>query len=221
MFLICGILILLAFVLILRSSGPLASWPQERFVFPKNLFTVLKNRTFALYALMVFLYLGFESVAPPYIKQFFLSTQATETLSSAMISLFWAAMIIGRLAGAFLGGRELLSIRVFTAMVIAGVALLLGAQTNMLRVLGVFLYGLGCGPVWPMLFVLAAEVFPERTGAAYGVMMLSSMAGNFLFPLLIGSFVGSLPLTFILCAFLASLVLASTFPAVRMRRSAP
>jgi fucose permease len=176
-----------------------------------NSFALLKDRRFLLYAVMVFLYLGYEGVAPVYLKQFFLERGAGEDLATLSISLFWAAMLLCRLIGAFMSGRELFGVRFFTLFVIAGIAFLLLAPSGALRIVGVLLYGFGCGPVWPMLFVLSSRVFPDRSGAAYGVMMLFSTAGASFFPAVIGAWVGNTTVTFILCVGLAALVIFGAF----------
>ena len=64
-----------------------------------NLFSVLKKREFLLYAVMVFLYLCYESVAPAYFRQLFLSRGSSEGTANLAISIFWAAMALLRLVG--------------------------------------------------------------------------------------------------------------------------
>jgi FHS family glucose/mannose:H+ symporter-like MFS transporter len=175
---------------------------------PLNMFQLLKEKRFVVLAVMMFLYLGYESVAPAYIKQLFQQSGETEAMAALMISLFWGAMILGRLLGALFAGREIKSIKGYTVFAFVGILVLVLAQTTWLRVLGVALYGFGCGPVWPMLVTLAARMFPHRSGAAVGMMMLSSMAGITLFPFLIGTLPGNPVITFVFCAILAALVLA-------------
>jgi MFS family permease len=59
-----------------------------------------------------------------------------------------------------------------------------------------------------MLVVLATRMFPERSGSAMGMMMLSTMGGMTVFPFLIGTLPGNLTVTFLSAAALAALVLA-------------
>jgi fucose permease len=212
-----AMLALLALVLFVTGKGASAYINPNSGV---NSFALLREKRYLLYALMVFFYLGYEAVAPVYFKQLFLEKGAGEQMATMSISIFWAAMLACRLIGAFLSGRELLSIKFCTGFVLAGIAVLLAAQSNAVRILGVALYGFGCGPVWPMLFVLASRVFPDRSGAAYGVMMLFSTAGGSLFPALIGSWAGSTTVTFTLCAGLAVLVIVGAELAGRMGKPA-
>lgn len=214
-FLICGAILLLIFILIIQSSKIKPALQKGAFVLPQHMFTVLKNRQFRLYALMIFCYLGYESVAPPYIKQLFQQSGSTEAVAASMISLFWISMIISRLIGILLNNRELKAIKTFTAFAIVGMLLLVLSQTNWMRVAGVVLLGFGCGPVWPMLLVLAVKVFPQRSGSSVGVMMLCSTAGISLFPFLIGTLPRNVTITFSLCAVLGVLVLGTAIRASR------
>ncbi len=203
-------------LLILFSAGTRLRPPQDAPHHSLNMFSVLKNTRLRYLALIMFLYLGYESVSPAYIKQMFLRAGESETLAATMISLFWATMIVGRLIGTALTGRELPSIRVFTLFVIAGVLLLIWAATTPIRILAVGLIGFGCGPVWPMLVVRAVQLVPERSGAVMGLMLLCSMAGITFFPPVIGTLPGNLNATFILCAILAVLVIAITTWAIKV-----
>lgn len=214
-FALCAAAFFMLFVAIsLSGRGQVARVnPQSQI----NSFVLLKNRTFLRYVLLIFLYMGYESVAPAYLKQFFLDKDAGEELATLMISLFWASMLVSRLIGAFMGGRELFSIQFFTLFVIAGAALTLIAPGVTLRIAGVVLFGFGCGPVWTMIFVLASRVFPDRSGAACGLTMLFSTAGGAVFPSLIGAWVGDARVTLILCIAIAVLVVAV---ASRARRAA-
>ena len=173
-----------------------------------NLFSVLKKREFLLYAVMVFLYLCYESVAPAYFRQLFLSRGSSEGTANLAISIFWAAMALLRLVGAFMDGKEKTCIRYLPPLIAVGVAVALLAKSDGARLLGVALYGFGCGPVWPMLYVLAAKVSPERSGAAYATMMLFSMSGNFLSPALLGSAMNNVEATFIICGAISLAVAA-------------
>ena len=180
-----------------------------------NLFSVLKSREFRLYALLIFVYLCYESVGPTYLRQLFLERGASEGTANLAISLFWAAMVVLRLVGAFMDGKELICVRILSPLIAVGSALALLAPSDGLRLAGAVLYGFGCGPVWPMLFVLASRVFPERSGAAYATMMLFSVAGDSFSPAVLGSGVNNVNVTFILCGALSLVVAAGAWYAAR------
>ncbi len=193
-------------VLIALAGGNMAAIQQKSKGSQLNLFTVLKDRRVVLCGIMVFLYLGYESVGPVYFKQYFLSRGATLVTADASISVFWGAMIVMRFVGTWMEGKEIVSLRWFTLMVPLGVVVGLLATSDAMRLVAIALYGAGCGSAWPMLFVLASRAYPERSGATFAVMMLFTTAGNTLFPLLIGNWVANPQITVILCGGLALLV---------------
>ena len=176
---------------------------------------MLKSREFCLYALLIFVYLCYESVGPTYLRQLFLERGASEGTANLAISLFWAAMVVLRLVGAFMDGKELVCVRILSPLIAVGSVLALLAPSDGLRLAGAVLYGFGCGPVWPMLFVLASRVFPERSGAAYATMMLFSVAGDSFAPAVLGSGVNNVNVTFILCGALSLVVAAGAWYAAR------
>ncbi len=208
LFIILGALSLAFFAWVVLSGKGRMAPGKSAAKHSLNMFQLLKEKQLVLLALMMFFYLGYESVAPAYIKQLFLASGESESLAAGMISLFWGIMIVGRLLGALFSGKEIRSIQGYTAFALLGILLLVFAKGTSLRVLGVALLGFGCGPVWPMLVTLTARMFPQRSGAAIGMMMLSSMAGITVFPFLIGTLPGNLTATFYFCALLTVLVLA-------------
>ncbi|NLM86646.1 MAG: MFS transporter [Clostridiales bacterium] len=206
-FLVCGVLALLFILWIgLTANNPPLRHKAER-QSPLAMFELLREKRFVYLTLMMFFYLGFEAIAPSYTKLLFLQHGSSEAQSALMISLFWGTMIVGRLIGARLHGKELLSLRVYAGIAAAGMLLLPFAPNLPLRVLAVVLFGFGCGPTWPMLVVLATRMFPERSGSAMGMMMLATMSGLTVFPFLIGTLPGNLTLTFLLAAVLAGFVI--------------
>ncbi|HSK69174.1 MAG TPA: MFS transporter, partial [Candidatus Limnocylindria bacterium] len=171
-----------------------------------NIFGLLRDARFARLVLTIFLYLGYEGLAPAYVKQHFLALGSGEAPASLMISVFWGTMILARLLGALRAGHELRSIRFYAGLSLTGALLLAFSRQAWLSAVAVALFGFGCGPTWPMLMTLATGLFPQRSGSAVGVMMLGTMAGMSLFPWLIGTVPGNLTVTFALCAVLALLV---------------
>lgn len=221
-FLLCAAVALVFLALIMPGAlkKPVLSPDLSAQGSPLQMFSVLKSRRFVYLSLMMFLYLGYESVASAYSKQLFLQQGHSEALAAGMISLFWGSMIVGRLLGAAFQGRELLSIRGFGAIAFAGILLLNFAPSLPLRILAVAMYGFGCGPTWPMLVVLATRMYPGRSGAAMGMMMISTMAGLTVFPFLIGTLPNNLTVTFLSAAGLVALLVLLSVMAGREKETA-
>lgn len=213
---VAGLVALTGFMILLAGGEMGARSPEKTRL---NMFSVLKVRTVLICCLMVFIYLGCESVALAYMKQLFLLHGEGSNLADLSVSLFWFAMILLRLVGTWMDGREMISLRWITLLMPLGAGISLLAKSPVLRLVGTALYGAGCGAVWPMLFVLASRALPLRSGAVFGVMMLFTTAGNSLFPLLIGSWVGQAEVTVALCALLALLLPLLSLPLGRSMAS--
>jgi FHS family glucose/mannose:H+ symporter-like MFS transporter len=211
--LICAALIGGTGVLILLAGGEMGAKSPDRSRL--NMFSVLRSRAILICAFMVFIYLGAESVGVAYFKQLFLLHGEGSELADLSISLFWLSMIVLRLVGTRMDGKEIISLRWFTLMMPLGATIALLAKNPVTRLVGTALYGAGCGAVWPMLFVLASRALPARSGAVFAVMMLFTTAGNSLFPLLIGKWVTNPEITVVLCALLALMLPALSFPLER------
>lgn len=211
--LVCAALIGLTGLGILLAGGDMGSKTLDKTRL--NMFSVLKHKSVFLCAVMVFIYLGCESVAVVYLRQLFLLHGEGSRMADLSISLFWLAMILLRLAGTRMEGREMISLRWLTLMMPLGAAVSLLAPNAVWRLIGTALYGAGCGAVWPMLFVLASRALPMRSGAVFAVMMLFTTAGNSLFPVLIGKWVGNPEITVVLCALMALLIPALSLPLAR------
>ncbi|MDD4081298.1 MAG: MFS transporter [Eubacteriales bacterium] len=214
--LICAGLVGVSGLLILLAGGDMGAGKADKTRL--NMFSVLKSKTVLVCCLMVFFYLGVESVGIVYLKQLFLLHGEGSSLGDLSISLFWLAMIVLRLVGTRMDGREMISLRYLTLMIPLGAVVSLLAPNPGLRLLGAVLYGAGCGAVWPMLFVLAGRSMPQRSGAVFAMMMIFTTAGNSLFPMLIGKWVANPETTMIICAALALLLPALSFS---LERSIP
>ena len=211
--LFCAGVIALTGLMILLAGGEMGAKKIDRKRL--NMFSVLESRTVVLCAFMVFIYLGCESVGLVYLKQLFLLHGEGSELADLSISLFWVAMILFRLLGTRMDGKEMITLRWLTLMLPLGAVVCLLAASPLPRLIGTALYGAGCGAVWPMLFVLASRSLPRRSGAVFAVMMLFTTAGNTLFPLLIGKWVGNPEITVMLCAALGLLLPALSLPLKR------
>jgi fucose permease len=118
--------------------------------------------------------------------------KASTVLATNMAALFWAGMLIGRLA---FGGplRRVDPGRTVTACALsaagAGVLLACGAGVAV-SVAGALILGATLSAVIPALLALAIDAHPESSSAISGVMMFASGGGSLLAPALIGIVAG-------------------------------
>ncbi len=108
--------------------------------------------------------------------------------STVIVSLFWGAIFLGRLAMAWLAQR-LSTEQIIQAALIASVPLLLVlalAPFAWMVYAAVFLIGLFIAPVFPTMFALALQRFPRRPGTVAILLLLGAAAGGLLPPYVIG-----------------------------------
>lgn len=140
-------------------------------------------------ALVLGLYAGVETGFVGWVASY---AQSRDHLAVAVAALFplvfWAAMTAGRSLAAERARRwsegTLLTLGALTT--IAGGALALAARDPFAIAAGAALSGLGCAPIWPSLFALAAHAAPAHHSEAYGLLFPASSAGGLIAPWLAG-----------------------------------
>lgn len=195
-------LIPLAALSCLQRSGKVPPTAQR---WGRNPFQLLQQPPFLAVCGMIFLYCGCESLVVTYLQQYSQYAGCSEAAAAFAMSLFWLFMILARLAGAIRVGNAVSGIRSSSLVLLAGLLILCLFAGPILHFLGAALIGLGCGPLWCRLFVLGeSRCAAGRSGAAFAIMSLFSACANTLFPILFGSWVKQLRITFLLCILLVT-----------------
>lgn len=144
-----------------------------------------------LQVLFFFLYGGIESTAGQWSFTLLRESRGFGAAGAgAMVTLYWSAILAGRIAAGFIVGRagpDLL-LRLGMAGAVAGAALLLAAGSSaFLCGTGLLLLGLSLAPLFPCLM----DRTPHRAGEAHaansiGLQVSASMLGVAVFPSLAG-----------------------------------
>jgi fucose permease len=140
-------------------------------------------------ALAIALYAGLETGFSGWAASY---AQERSHLSVAVAALFplafWGAMTIGRALASerarHWSERALLTLGSVTTVV--GGALALAARGPLGIAAGIAITGLGCGPIWPSAFALAAHLWPDRHSEAYGLLYPAASVGVLAVPWLSG-----------------------------------
>ena len=201
----------------------------------KNLMLgALKFRHFVLGAIAIFVYVGIE-VGNPYVMMYWLSDnpEIGKTTAGFVAGTYWFLMLIGRLAGASLGGkvssRAMLGTASGIGLVFILLAILLPTSTDVaLPVLqrsaeGALSFGLAQVPIgamfivllglctsimWGGIFNLAVEGLGKYLAAASGIFMVMVVGGGILpaFQGWVADVAGYLPSYWVIVAALAYLL---------------
>jgi fucose permease len=168
-----------------------------------------------LLALIMFLYVGGEMGVGGWTPRYLEKTTALSTGSIALVvSAYWAALTVGRLAGAVLGARmsasRLLLLSVAGSLLGAAIVPLAGGSV-VATVAGTLILGVAYGPVFPTAVVLATERFPAAASRAVGVLVSVASVGGMVLPPLQGVLlerVGPLASVLLVAAGAAGMVVA-------------
>lgn len=146
---------------------------------------LLKNPTFALAVLGIFVYVGAEVCMGTFLKPALAGLGLSEEKSALFgPSLFFGVITIGRLLAGVVKVNPHTFFRLSALLGLIGVGLVMSGN-QMVALVGVVLGGLGFANIWPMLFSITVEEKPEAASELSGLMCMA-ISGGAIVPLLMG-----------------------------------
>ncbi len=112
-----------------------------------------------------------------------------EETAAALASMFFIGMTVGRLISGFLTMKfdDTRMIRMGAALQLVGIAVIFLPFGEVVGIVGILLFGLGCAPIYPCIIHSTPIRFgAERSQAMIGVQMASAYIGSCLVPPLFG-----------------------------------
>ena len=161
--------------------------PEKEPATLKTVLSLFKIKYIVVMILSVFFMVGFDVAINSNIANF-LSTRFSINLETASlgISVYFASLMVGRFAGAFLL-RKLNSIKFFAvsaAITLAGLlAIILINNLTAVWVL-IFITGLGFSNIFPIVFTIAVEKRPEYSNEISGMIILAVCGGAVIPPIM-------------------------------------
>jgi MFS transporter, FHS family, L-fucose permease len=153
----------------------------------RSCFSLLKNKFIVVMVIGIFMLVGCDVGMNSNIANF-LQNNFGLTLERASlgISLYFAALMIGRFSGAiilnWISPRKFLLLTAIIALV-SLVAMLVVKSVVVVQV-AIFMVGLGSANLFPLIFSLAVEKMPDRANEVSGLMIMAVSGGAFLPPLM-------------------------------------
>ncbi len=135
-----------------------------------------------LLALAIASYVASENGVSSWLVRF-LDT-APVGVATVALSLFWAALSIGRIVASRFADR-FAPIAVATACgLAAGAAIVAAVVVPWVGVSIAFfaIAGLACGPIYPMIMASAGALYPARANAVSGILTAAAVAGSVVYP---------------------------------------
>jgi len=161
--------------------------PEREAATFSSCFGLLKNPFILFMVLAIFLYVGAEVGMNSNIQNI-LITQFGIPLEKASlgISLFFAALMVSRFAGAILlnfvkPGVFLLLTSVLSLL---GLLMLIAASSATVALVAIFVAGLGFGNLFPLVFSIAINRMPDRSNEIAGLMVMAIVGGAVVPPIM-------------------------------------
>jgi MFS family permease len=179
-------LALALFVAILAVPIPKAGVPSEH----TRPLAMLANRRVLATGVMIFFSVAIDLGFVYWLSEYFAAELGVSLrLSSSVTGVYLVGMISGRLAMplALKRLRPEALLPASLSLALAGLLLFIlvpgpGAKAALCAV-----YGLGVGPVFPLLMARGSREFPEQSGAVSGILYAGVSLGGMAFPLLVGA----------------------------------
>lgn len=150
-------------------------------------FGLLKNPFILFMVLAIFLYVGAEVGMNSNIQNF-LTLQFGIPLEKASlgISLFFAALMISRFAGAVLLNfvKPGIFLLLTAVLSLVGLLIMIVAPSATLALVAIFIAGLGFGNLFPLVFSIAINRMPDRSNEIAGLMVMAIVGGAVIPPVM-------------------------------------
>jgi FSR family fosmidomycin resistance protein-like MFS transporter len=150
---------------------------------------VFKNRRLLFCAVIIFLAMAVDIGFSYWLAEYFNSElHMSVRFASAVVGIYLGGIITGRsiipvLLKSIKSGRIILYGLVIGFVSLSGFIFI---PTVAAKVILCFFYGLGIGPLFPLMMAKGAELYPEQPGAVTGILFASMSLGGMVFPLLLG-----------------------------------
>jgi fucose permease len=142
---------------------------------------------FVALAAAIALYVGSELAVSNWLVKY--QAGVPIATATAVLSLFWAGLTVGRLLSSWLAERVDYFAFTISCAGLAGLTLFLAVLTGpgLLPAAALFaLTGVLFGPIYPMIIALGGNIYPNRLAAVGGTLSAAAVAGGTIYPPLMG-----------------------------------
>lgn len=149
---------------------------------------LLKEPTFALAVIGIFLYVGAEVCMARFLKPSLESFGLTPD-NAALLgpTLFFSSLTVGRLIAGSINISARTFFRISALLGVIGLVFII-TDIKELTIAGVVIGGFGFANIWPMLFSITVETKPERASELSGLMCMA-ISGGAIVPLFMGGMI--------------------------------
>jgi len=186
--------------------------------------SIMRNPNMVIASVLVFFYVAVDLGFSYWLAEYFNTELGVSLrLSSATVSLFLVGVMSSRLATSWLVKQIATKTILLSSLSLASVALLTFLLVPSVGVKAALacIYGVGIGPVFPLMVAKASEEYPRQSGAVTGLLFGSMSLGGMVFPLLLGILATTIGIerSYLLSLSILILILGGTLIWIRKRRT--
>lgn len=186
--------------------------------------SIMRNPNMVIASVLVFFYVAVDLGFSYWLAEYFNTELGVSLrLSSAAVSLFLVGVMSSRLATSWLVKQIATKTILLSSLSLASVALLTFLLVPSVGVKAALacIYGVGIGPVFPLMVAKASEEYPRQSGAVTGLLFGSMSLGGMVFPLLLGILATTIGIerSYLLSLSILILILGGTLIWIRRRRT--
>ena len=212
-------LLLMSFVLLARIPDSSA---DRRTRAP--LATILRNPNMVIASILVFFTVAVDLGFSYWLAEYFNTELGVSLrLSSAAVSLYLIGVMSARLATSWLVRRMTTKRILVAGLLVALVSLpaFLLVSSVPLKAALTCIYGLGVGPVFPLIVSKASEEYPQQSGAVTGLLFGFMSLGGMVFPLLLGVLASAFDIerSYFLSLSVLAIILVAVLVWIRSRKT--
>jgi putative MFS transporter len=186
--------------------------------------SIMRNPNMVIASVLVFFYVAVDLGFSYWLAEYFNTELGVSLrLSSAAVSLFLVGVMSSRLATSWLVKQIATKTILLSSLSLASIALLTFLLVPSVGVKAALacIYGLGIGPVFPLMVAKASEEYPRQSGAVTGLLFGSMSLGGMVFPLLLGVLATTIGIerSYFLSLFILIFLLVGTLIWIRNRKT--
>jgi len=185
---------------------------------------IMRNKSMVIASILIFFTVAVDLGFSYWLAEYFNTELGVSLrLSSAAVSLYLIGVMSARLATSWLVRRTATKHILVAGLSLALVSLpafILAPSVPVKAALTV-VYGLGIGPVFPLIVSKASEEYPRQSGAVTGLLFGCMSLGGMVFPLLLGVLASAFGIerSYFLSLSVLALILVAVLAWIRARRT--
>lgn len=183
-----GVFVFLPLVLFVTISFPA---PKQAQGFPlREGFRLIREVPLLLMGLILFLQSGMEITVGGWTATFVNEEMALETSDAVFfLSLFWAGMIVARLALSAVLKKQspALILYLFIGIALVGSLLMVFSRSTIVAAPAIFFLGAGLAASFPIILGYVGDLYPNLSGTAFSIVFVMALTGGSIMPYVTGA----------------------------------